>query len=298
MKKRKNNLVQRPTNTYRKSWKRQRVVIRLNPAGQGTAEPRPSGAGEGGLWDCGLAECWKLWLSGFLRLRCLFWVPDNFPETSDRSPAFLCLLDMNVIERCSWYLSLKFLSEYSFVRLLDFFLFYLVLFFLFRFCYFYQLSIFIYFLANPPEPQQGRAGYHGTADLTQTWPPDLTDPVGLGCVNPALDPWFPGPGRDTVPPGPLWVLYPRDHWDTGGTASLSGYGRLGYRQAGLPQYSSATVQLPPAPPYPPALGWGLGLGSQLQTRLKGERWVSGGAGGRREERGWILPENWIFDIFL
>jgi hypothetical protein len=42
----------------------------------------------------------------------------------------------------------------------------LVLFFLFRFCYFHLLSIFIYFLANLPEPLQGRAGRHGTAGLT------------------------------------------------------------------------------------------------------------------------------------
>jgi len=72
-----------------------------------------------------------------------------------------------------------------------------------------------------------------------------------------------------------------------GTASLSGYSGLGHRQAGLPQYSSATAQLPPAPPYPPrwlGLDWA-GFGVPLQTRLEGERWVSGGAGavGRRED---------------
>jgi len=43
-------------------------------------------------------------------------------------------------------------------------------------CY---LFLFI-FRADPPEPQQGRAGRHNTADLTPPRPPDLTAPVGRG----------------------------------------------------------------------------------------------------------------------
>jgi len=37
---------------------------------------------------------------------------------------------------------------------------------------FYLLSVFIFyfFLADPPEPQQGWAGRHSTADMTLPWP--------------------------------------------------------------------------------------------------------------------------------
>jgi hypothetical protein len=51
--------------------------------------------------------------------------------------------------------------------------------------YFYFLFIF---RAEPPETQQGRAGRHGTVNLTPSRPPDLTDPSRAGWVNPALDP--------------------------------------------------------------------------------------------------------------
>ena len=85
----------------------------------------------------------------------------------------------------------------------------------------------------------------------------------------------------TVPTGPQWVLGHSGHCTPPQATAGWGTGGLGYRSTAQLPYSSHLH-----PPRPPALaGAGLGLGSQLQTRLKGERWVSGGAGGRREERG-------------
>jgi len=138
---------------------------------------------------------------------------------------------------------------------------------------FYFLFIF---RKDPTETAQGRAGRHSTVDLTPSRPPDLTEPsrAGLCCLCPGslmprirqghcthratvgtgpLGPLgYCGYRGDwtTVPTGTTGPLYPPGHcgyWATVGTASLSCYSGLGYRQAGLPQYSSATAQLLPVP---------------------------------------------------
>ena len=76
--------------------------------------------------------------------------------------------------------------------------------------------------------------------------------VGLGTLDHSTH-------RATVGTGPQGALDHRGYWATGGTGSLyplgpqwalypsSGYSGLGHRQAGLPQYRSATtLQLRPA----------------------------------------------------
>ena len=171
--------------------------------------------------------------------------------------------------------------------------------FSFSFLLFLSVIYFYLFFGESPWDPAG-AGW-----TTQyCWPDpaltlDLTAPVGQGCVNPAPDPWCPGQAGTLYPQGhsgygetgttgPPWVL---GHGGYGGTVGTvpppQGYSKLRHRQAGLPQYRSATAQLLPAHPSPPALGWGwtgLGSGSHYKHDLKGERWVSRGAGGRRKGR--------------
>jgi len=98
----------------------------------------------------------------------------------------------------------------------------------------------------------------------------------------------------TVPTGPLWVLGHRGHCTPSSGLQQAG-AQAGWATAVKLSYRTATA----CTPLPPCaeLGWA-GPGSPLQTRLKGERWVSGAAGGRREERGWALPKNWIFSKFF
>ena len=125
---------------------------------------------------------WQIWEADWLRTECTYWVA--FPLTlcpfldiSDRSPVFTDLLEVNDIERCFWYLSLKFLSEYFFIVLLDSFFCFVGTVFSFCFCYFHLLFCFVFvFRADPPEPQQERTGRHSTAVLTPPWYPDPTDP--------------------------------------------------------------------------------------------------------------------------
>ena len=188
----------------------------------------------------------------------------------------------------------SFYQSIFFIRLLNHFFFCFV-----WYCFFYFASVificylflFIFWRARL-SPSRGRAGRHGTADLTLSRPPDPTVQVGQGCADPdPLDPWFPGPGRDTVPPGPLGYS---EHCTPPQATAGWGTGRLGY---------PSTAQLPYSyrlhPPTPLRwLGTGLGPGPHYKHDLKGERWVSGGAGGRREERGWAILKNWIFSKFF
>jgi len=68
-------------------------------------------------------------------------------------------LEVNTFEEYPGYLSLKFLSEYFFIRLLDSFPVLLVLFFSLFVSVIFICYLFLFiFRADPPEPQQGRAG--------------------------------------------------------------------------------------------------------------------------------------------
>ena len=132
------------------------------------------------------------------------------------------------------------------------------------------------------------------------WIPDAQDQAG---------PLYPWDHWATVGTGPLGALDHRGYWATGGTGPLyplgpqwalyppSGYSGLGLRQAGLP---SVPLSYRLHPPCPHTLDWGLhGTGTRATYKhdFNGERWVSGGAEGRREERGLVLPEYLIFNKF-
>jgi len=129
---------------------------------------------------------WKSWLSGHLSLRCLYCAPDNFPEIPDRSPAFTGLLEINAIEKCSWYLSLKFLSVYFFIWPLDsFFSSFVCAVFSFSLLLFYLLSVFIfYFFFGGPAWAPAGVGWtpqHCWHDLALTQ--IRRTPVGQGCAD-------------------------------------------------------------------------------------------------------------------
>jgi len=109
--------------------------------------------------------------------------------------------------------------------------------------------------------------------LTLLWIPDAQKQAGT--LYP-LGPLGHCTHRATVGTGPQWALYPSSGLQrTGAQAGWATPVQLSHRTA------TACTPLPPCA----GLGTGLDPGSPYKHDLKGERWVSGGAGGRREERG-------------
>jgi hypothetical protein len=89
--------------------------------------------------------------------------------------------------------------------------------------------------------------------------------------------------RATVGTGPPWDGDHSGYGGTGGTVAPSG---LQQAEAQAGWATPGTAQPPPATPHttPRWTEDGAGPGSPYKHDLKGERWVSGGAGGRRKER--------------
>ena len=123
---------------------------------------------------------------------------------------------MNNLEGCFWYLSLKFWSEYFFIRLLNSFPVLLVLFFFFASVIFISYLFLFNFWRTRLSPTKGVQ----VSTVLLTWPcPDLkserSSRAGL------CRPWS------------LGSLMPRNR--QGHCTLPQGYSRLGHRQAGLPR---------------------------------------------------------------